>query len=480
MRYARRQRGPRPCRLPCMSDGPSRAGAAGAAGPRLLALLDYDGTMTTHECNEIALQPFVGDEWWALEEESYNDRMSHAEVFDRQIGLIRAPRAELVRRLLEVAEPMPGLRDVLHRSAGPRRRVGHRQRRHPRGDRGVLGAGRAAAHRVVRQRAGRRGTRRAARRITSSSATRSATARAAGPRAARRRSCAGCAAPATSSSCSATGPATSARRARPTSSSRAATWPSAASRKGSSGARSPTSAPCSARSTSGWRDGEREAQRDQDGSREGRAGRRSREGRRPAEPRRRSSRPSAAPAARRLLLVAAAVAFQAVVWAFLIWLLRADGPWYHFFDVSDITVLPRATRRRSRRACASTRTSPFEYPPLALPLFTLPPHGDPASYPNWFAAEMIVLCSAAAALTGATAAALWRGLARPLAAAGGLRGRRAGRRRDHRQPLRRGGGAHARRLPASSLPGATPPPPAPRSASASHSSSRRACSCRWC
>ena len=79
--------------------------------PPMLALLDYDGTMTTHECNEVALQPFVGDRWWELEEESYNDRMSHAEVFDRQIGLIEAPRAELIRRLLEVAEPMPGLRD---------------------------------------------------------------------------------------------------------------------------------------------------------------------------------------------------------------------------------------------------------------------------------------------------------------------------------------------------------------------------------
>ena len=92
-------------------DLPLGAGAEGPARPRLLALLDYDGTMTTHECNEVALQPFVGDEWWTLEEESYNDRMSHAEVFDRQIGLITAPRAELIRRLLEVAEPMPGLRD---------------------------------------------------------------------------------------------------------------------------------------------------------------------------------------------------------------------------------------------------------------------------------------------------------------------------------------------------------------------------------
>jgi HAD superfamily phosphoserine phosphatase-like hydrolase len=98
-------------------DERARAGAeaggarSGEAGPRLLALLDYDGTMTTHECNEIALQPLVGDEWWALEEEAYTDRMSHAEVFDRQVKLIRAPRPEVIGRLLDVAEPMPGLRD---------------------------------------------------------------------------------------------------------------------------------------------------------------------------------------------------------------------------------------------------------------------------------------------------------------------------------------------------------------------------------
>ena len=94
-----------------MTDGPTRAGAAGASGPRLLALLDYDGTMTTRECNEVALQPLAGDQWWELEEEAYNDRMSHAEVFDRQIALIEAPRPEIVRRLLDVAEPMPGLHD---------------------------------------------------------------------------------------------------------------------------------------------------------------------------------------------------------------------------------------------------------------------------------------------------------------------------------------------------------------------------------
>ena len=127
--------------------------------------------------------------------------------------------------------------------------------------------------------------------------------------------------------------------------------------------------------------------------------------------------PVGRPGSETFLLVAAAVALQAIVWAFLIWLLRANGPWYHFFDVSDITVY----FDYAQKVAAGQRVYKdfsFEYPPLALPLFTLPPHGVPASYPNWFAAEMIILCSAAAALTGATAAALWRGLGRPLAAAG--------------------------------------------------------------
>ena len=48
-------------------DAPSHAPADAASPARFLALLDYDGTMTTHECNEIALQRFVGDAWQPLE-----------------------------------------------------------------------------------------------------------------------------------------------------------------------------------------------------------------------------------------------------------------------------------------------------------------------------------------------------------------------------------------------------------------------------
>ena len=146
--------------------------------------------------------------------------------------------------------------------------------------------------------------------------------------------------------------------------------------------------------------------------------------------------PVSRPASETALIVIAAVAFQAFAWAFLDWLLRASafqtfawafvdwlqagGPRYpyNFFSSSD-TFVYLDYAQKVAQGLRVYKDFSFEYPPLALPLFTLPPHGgDLSSYQHWFAAEMIVLCSAAAALTGATAAALWRGLRRPLAAAG--------------------------------------------------------------
>jgi hypothetical protein len=124
------------------------------------------------------------------------------------------------------------------------------------------------------------------------------------------------------------------------------------------------------------------------------------------------------PAGETVLIVAAAAASTALVWVFLVWLLRPGGPWYHFFDVSDIQVVYFEYARAIASGLLPYKDFPVEYPPLALPLFALLPHTSGESYQNWFAAEMIVLCTAAAALTGATAAALWHGLRRPLWAAG--------------------------------------------------------------
>jgi len=79
----------------------------------MLAFFDYDGTITTRECNEVILQRFVGDAWRPLEAEAQADRMGHAEVFARQIRLIQAPRDQLIGALVAEAEPRPGLSGFL-------------------------------------------------------------------------------------------------------------------------------------------------------------------------------------------------------------------------------------------------------------------------------------------------------------------------------------------------------------------------------
>jgi 2-hydroxy-3-keto-5-methylthiopentenyl-1-phosphate phosphatase len=77
--------------------------------PRILAILDYDGTLTTRECNEIALQRFVGDAWRPFEVEVRAGRMSHATCFDAQVNLVQAPQQQFLDALVQAAAPVPGL-----------------------------------------------------------------------------------------------------------------------------------------------------------------------------------------------------------------------------------------------------------------------------------------------------------------------------------------------------------------------------------
>jgi 2-hydroxy-3-keto-5-methylthiopentenyl-1-phosphate phosphatase len=80
---------------------------------RLLLVLDYDGTVTVDECNEIILQRFTGDAWRAFEARALDGSLSHAECFRRQFGLVRAPREELFAAMADLAEPAPGLASFL-------------------------------------------------------------------------------------------------------------------------------------------------------------------------------------------------------------------------------------------------------------------------------------------------------------------------------------------------------------------------------
>ena len=222
----------------------------------MLAFLDYDGTLTTHECNEVVLQRFVGDAWRPLEAEANADRMSHAEVFDRQIGLIQAPREELLGALVAEAEPEPGLPAFLAELEA-------------RGGRAVIvSAGLREAIEAVWSRAQLPPVELHASELVGDGPRGGPPYHLAfsdvlgdcprcGPRPARGRPCAPCAAPASPCSSSATAPATSAPRAKPTSRSRAATWPSAAPPRASSGGRWPTSRQCGLRWMRGRRDAER-------------------------------------------------------------------------------------------------------------------------------------------------------------------------------------------------------------------------------
>ena len=81
--------------------------APGSLG-HVLILLDYDGTITTRECNEVILQRFTGDAWRRLEEAVLAGAMSHAACFAQQIALVQASHSELVGAAVEAAEIAPG------------------------------------------------------------------------------------------------------------------------------------------------------------------------------------------------------------------------------------------------------------------------------------------------------------------------------------------------------------------------------------
>jgi 2-hydroxy-3-keto-5-methylthiopentenyl-1-phosphate phosphatase len=81
--------------------------------PRLLVLLDYDGTTTVQEGMEELLQHFVGDAWRPIEEAMNRGELGHAETHRRQVQLVRAPRREFLAALVDPARPRPGLAELI-------------------------------------------------------------------------------------------------------------------------------------------------------------------------------------------------------------------------------------------------------------------------------------------------------------------------------------------------------------------------------
>ena len=80
---------------------------------RLLVLLDYDGTVTAHECNDLVFQNLTGDAWREPEEALHRGLIGHAECFTRQVAMVNVPRAQFIDETIRSAELAPGFREFL-------------------------------------------------------------------------------------------------------------------------------------------------------------------------------------------------------------------------------------------------------------------------------------------------------------------------------------------------------------------------------
>jgi hypothetical protein len=121
-----------------------------------------------------------------------------------------------------------------------------------------------------------------------------------------------------------------------------------------------------------------------------------------------------------ILLLIAAAALQAIAWLVIYRGLVAQKWGYVPWLGSDTAYYADVGLRVTGGQWPYTQF-PFEYPPLSLLLFILPPlRGTLATYHTWFGAQMITIGAATAIITTAAAARIWSGLGRPLAAAGAL------------------------------------------------------------
>jgi hypothetical protein len=116
-------------------------------------------------------------------------------------------------------------------------------------------------------------------------------------------------------------------------------------------------------------------------------------------------------------LLAAAAALQAIAWVIVFQVFVAQKWGYVPWLGSDTAYYADRGLRVTFGQWPYTEF-PFEYPPLSLLFFVLPPlRGTLAAYHAWFGAQMIVIDAITAIVTTVVATHIWPGLARPLAAA---------------------------------------------------------------
>jgi|GEM_PF-505483 len=80
---------------------------------RLFVALDFDGTITEVDCNEVVLRRHTDMRWYALEEASATGLVGHAEALRHQIKMLDIPREQVLREFAEAAVLRTGFADFL-------------------------------------------------------------------------------------------------------------------------------------------------------------------------------------------------------------------------------------------------------------------------------------------------------------------------------------------------------------------------------
>jgi len=121
-----------------------------------------------------------------------------------------------------------------------------------------------------------------------------------------------------------------------------------------------------------------------------------------------------------LLVILVAVLLQGAAWLFIYQVPVAHGWGYTLWPGDDRSYYAGVGDLARARQWAYA-DFPFEYPPLALVLFEVPPlNGTLLEYEHWFSIEMILIGGLSAVVTAAVATRLWAGLRRPLSAVAAL------------------------------------------------------------
>jgi HAD superfamily phosphoserine phosphatase-like hydrolase len=87
-------------------------GAGPAALRRILAVMDFDGTVTASDCMETLLRRHVAD-WPRLTEATRSGRLSPAAALEEGVGRLRIPRDQILREFAEAAVLRGGFGEFL-------------------------------------------------------------------------------------------------------------------------------------------------------------------------------------------------------------------------------------------------------------------------------------------------------------------------------------------------------------------------------